>query len=105
MVMKILTSLWATAYISGDELQARLVSATMVRLSLAHGNTEDSAYGYVTHAITVGPIRRDYRAAYEWGRLALAVNERCHDAKGRARSRSRRCGSGRPTSGCWSDSL
>jgi hypothetical protein len=28
--------------------------ALMVRLSVEHGNTEDSAYGYVTHAITVG---------------------------------------------------
>src|SRR5206468_4180874 len=71
MVMRILTILWAPAYIAGDEVLARLISATMVRLSIAHGHTEDSAYGYVTHAIMVGPIRRDYRSAYEWGTLAL----------------------------------
>ena len=53
----------------------------MVRLSLAHGNTEDSAYGYVTHAITIGPIRKDYASAYEWGVLALHVNERFDDAE------------------------
>jgi predicted ATPase len=85
MVMRLLTSLWAPAYISGDQVLARLISATMVRLSLAHGNTEDSAYGYVTHAITVGPIRRDYRSAYEWGQLALSVNERLEDPKRRAK--------------------
>ena len=85
MVMRILTSLWAPAYISGDQLLARLISATMVRLSLTHGNTEDSAYGYVTHAITIGPIRRDYQSAYEWGELALSVNERFHDTKRRAK--------------------
>jgi predicted ATPase/transcriptional regulator with GAF, ATPase, and Fis domain len=85
MVMRILTILWAPAYIAGDEVLARLISATMVRLSIAHGHTEDSAYGYVTHAIMVGPIRRDYRSAYEWGTLALQVNRRFDDLKRRAK--------------------
>jgi predicted ATPase/transcriptional regulator with GAF, ATPase, and Fis domain len=85
MVLRMLTILWAPAYISGDEVLARLISATMVRLSLEHGHTEDSAYGYVTHAIMVGPIRKDYRSAYEWGTLALSVNSRFHDLKRRAK--------------------
>ncbi len=85
MVMRLLTSVWAPAYISGDQILARLISAEMVRLSLAYGNTEDSAYGYVTHAITIGPIRRDYRSAYEWGELALSVNRRFGDVKRRAK--------------------
>lgn len=85
MVMRILTILWAPAYISGDEILARLISATMVRLSLKYGHTEDSAYGYVTHAITVGPIRRDFRSSYEWGVLALQVNARFNDVKRRAK--------------------
>jgi predicted ATPase len=61
--MRILTILWSPAYIAGDEVLARLVSATMVRLSLTRGITGDSAYGFVTHAITIGPLRRDYEAA------------------------------------------
>jgi predicted ATPase len=85
MVLRILTSLWSNAYIAGNQVLARLISATMVRLSLVHGNTEDSAYGYVTHAITIGPMRGDYQAAYEWGELALKVNERFNDAKRRAK--------------------
>ena len=85
MMLRILTALWAPSYLSGDQLLTRLISATMVRLSLLHGNTEDSAYGYVTHAITIGPIRGDYESAYEWGELALRVNERFNDAKRRAK--------------------
>ena len=85
MVMRILTILWAPAYIAGDDTLARLISATMVRLSVTHGHSEDSAYGYVTHAIMVGPIRRDYRSAYEWGTLALQVNSRFNDLKRRAK--------------------
>jgi transcriptional regulator with GAF, ATPase, and Fis domain/predicted ATPase len=85
LAMRILTSLWSSAYISGHQVVARWISASLVRLSLTLGNTEDSAYGYVTHAITIGPERGDYAAAYEWGRLALAVNERFDDRKRRAK--------------------
>ena len=83
--MRILTLMWAPVYISGNQRLTSLISAMMVRLSLAFGNTEDSAYGYVTHAITVGPVRRQFEAAYEWGELALAVNERFGDTKRRAK--------------------
>lgn len=85
MVMNILTDIWSPAYITGDAVLARLISATMVRLSLVFGNVEESAYGYVTHAITVGPVREDYQSAYEFGRLALRVNERFNDSRRRAK--------------------
>ncbi len=85
MVMNILTDIWASAYILGGPVLARLISATMVRLSLVHGNVEESAYGYVTHAITVGPARGDYLSAYEFGSLALRVNERFDDHRRRAK--------------------
>jgi len=85
MVMSILTDIWASAYLVGDPILARLISATMARLSLRHGNVEESAYGYVTHAITVGPAREDYESAYEFGRLALRVNERFNDSRRRAK--------------------
>src|SRR6266540_3869625 len=85
MVMSNLTDIWASAYLVGDPILARLISATMARLSLRHGNVEESAYGYVTHAITVGPAREDYESAYEFGRLALRVNERFNDSRRRAK--------------------
>jgi predicted ATPase/tRNA A-37 threonylcarbamoyl transferase component Bud32 len=85
MVMNILTTIWSPAYIFGDQILTRLISATMVRLSLIHGNSEESAYGYATHAITVGPLREDYKAAYEFGSLALQVNQRFNDSSRRAK--------------------
>lgn len=84
-VMAVLTTNWSAAYIVGEPTLARLISATLVRLSLEHGNCEESAYGYVTHAITVGALRADYRAADEYGRLALAVNRRLDDRRLRAK--------------------
>ncbi len=85
MVMNLLTTIWSSAYISGEQALTRLISATMVRLSLRHGNSEESAYGYATHAITVGPVRADYESAYEFGVLALRVNERFNDSRLRAK--------------------
>ncbi len=85
MVLNILTTIWSSTYILGDAILARLISATMVRLSLTHGNAEESAYGYVTHAITVGPILQDYESAYQFGQLALAVNEKFDDSRLRAK--------------------
>src|SRR5262249_4900349 len=78
-VMRLLTILWSSAYISGNQVLTRLISATMVRLSIEFGNSEESAYGYATHTITVGPVRGDYESAYSWGELALKVNERLND--------------------------
>jgi predicted ATPase len=83
--MRLLTLIWAPVYISGHQRLTSLISATMVRLSIEHGNTEDSAYGYVTHAITIGPIQRQFAQAFEWGELAIAVNERFDDIKRRAK--------------------
>jgi len=85
MVMNILTDIWSPAYILGDATLARLISARLVRLSLEHGQCEESAYGYVTHAITVGPVRHDYEAAFAFGLLALQVNERFDDRRRRAK--------------------
>jgi transcriptional regulator with GAF, ATPase, and Fis domain/predicted ATPase len=85
MAMRLLTVMWAPSYISGNQRLTSVISAMMVRLSLAHGNTPDSAYGYVTHAITVGPVSRDYAQADAWGDLALAVNTRFGDRRHRAK--------------------
>jgi predicted ATPase/signal transduction histidine kinase len=85
LLMSMLTDMWSAAYILGDPTLARLISATMVRLSLQHGNVEESAYGYVTHAITVGPVRGGYAAAHAYGLLALEVNRRFDDTRLRAK--------------------
>ncbi len=85
LVMTMLTDIWSATYIVGQPTLARLISARLVRLSLQHGHCEESAYGYVTHAITVGAVRAQYEEAYAYGRLALAVNERFDDRRRRAK--------------------
>jgi predicted ATPase/transcriptional regulator with GAF, ATPase, and Fis domain/tRNA A-37 threonylcarbamoyl transferase component Bud32 len=83
--VKLLTILWAPAYISGESPLSDLVGARMVSLSLRHGNCEESAYGYVAFGMTIGWRLGDYAEGYEWGRLGIALNERLADLRLRAR--------------------
>lgn len=85
LAMGMLTEMWSSAYILGHTTLARLISATLVRLSLQRGQRAESAYGYVTHAITVGAVRGNLQEAHAFGRLALAVNRRFDDTRRRAK--------------------
>jgi len=87
MGMRLLMTTWAPAYVAGDDRLYVVISARMVHLSLAYGNTEASAYAYVVHGVTVGAGLGDYAAGFELGRLALAVNERFDDRALRAKVR------------------
>jgi formate hydrogenlyase transcriptional activator len=85
LCMRLLMNVWASAYIAADADLIDWIAAKMVRLSLAHGNTEESASGYVIHGITVGSRLGDYAAGHEFGKLALRVNERFDDLRSRAK--------------------
>ena len=77
MMMRLCTNLHTSCYLSGDKTLTMLNTATMVRLSLVHGNCAESAYAYALYAaMLLVPLRRDYLAAYEFGQLALRVNDR-----------------------------
>jgi PAS domain S-box-containing protein len=82
--MALLQAMWVSAYVSGAGRLGDLLAARIVRLSLQHGNTKASAFGYLHHAITVGSVLGQYERGAEFGRLALAVNERFADLRLRA---------------------
>ncbi len=85
-LMQLLANLHTSCFLSGDKPLTLLNTATMVRLSLTHGNIAESAYAYALHAAMLeGPIREDYRAAYEFGTLALRLNERLFNPALRAK--------------------
>lgn len=85
LAMRLLMTMWAPSYISGDMTLTALIAAKMVSLSLQWGNTEESAYGYVTYGAAVTIRRMDYVSSLAFGRLALAVNERFEDLGARAK--------------------
>ena len=78
-LMTLLAALHTPCYLAGDKALTLLNTATMVRLSLLHGNTEESALAYVLYAMYLGPIRGDYSTAYDYGQLALHLHDRLPD--------------------------
>jgi len=84
--MTLLSTMHTSCFLSGDKPLTLLNIATMVRLSLTHGNVEESAYAYVLYAaMLLGPVKEDYRSAYEFGLLALRLNERLYHPAVRAK--------------------
>jgi predicted ATPase/transcriptional regulator with GAF, ATPase, and Fis domain len=83
--MQLLASLHTPCYLSADKILTLLNTALMVRLSLTHGNINESALAYVLYGMMLGPIKGDYASAYEFGLLALHLNERLPDAGFRAK--------------------
>lgn len=87
MVMTLLASLHTSCYLSANKCLTLLNTTAMVRLSLLRGNSEESAYGYVLHAMHIGPIRGDFADAYEFGMLAIRLSDRFNNSAFKARVR------------------
>ena len=51
----------------------------MANLSLAHGHTPASAFGYAFFGLTHVAALQDYGGAYELGRLAMSLAEKIAD--------------------------
>ena len=61
------------------------INAKMVNLCMKHGNTADSAIGYMVFgSIFLGGILGDYRRGHEFGRLALDLVEKYDNAQQKA---------------------
>ena len=75
-IIKLLSNLHTSCYLVGDKILTLLNTSKMVHLSLTRGNAPESAHAYVLHAMHLGPIRGDYKSAYEFGLLAMRLNER-----------------------------
>jgi predicted ATPase/two-component sensor histidine kinase len=74
--LNVLTAVLPPAFFT-DENFVCLVLCRMANLSLAHGNSDASSLGYAYLGMVAGPVFGDYSAAFDFGRLGLAlVDER-----------------------------
>ncbi len=55
-----------------------LATLKIVNLSLQHGNTDSSAFGYVWYGMFLGSVLGDYETGYVAGTLALQLNDHFH---------------------------
>jgi predicted ATPase/signal transduction histidine kinase len=77
--MQILMNMTGPAYFTDQNLLA-LIALKMVNLSIEYGNSEVSAHGYAFWGIIAGSRLNDYESGYDFGRLALSLNDKFSDS-------------------------
>jgi PAS domain S-box-containing protein len=85
-VVNVLSGVMTAALVTDAHLTA-LVTCRLVNLSLEHGHTEASCYGYVCLGLVAGPHFGDYQAGFRFGQLGYDLVER----QGFGRFRGRVC--------------
>ncbi|HZF54169.1 MAG TPA: AAA family ATPase [Polyangiaceae bacterium] len=71
--------IFPTAYFLSPTLLG-LVALKEVNISLDHGSSAVSSYGYMTYAMLLAKAFGEYEEAYEYGRLALDLNRKFNRA-------------------------
>ncbi|HLM71416.1 MAG TPA: AAA family ATPase, partial [Polyangiaceae bacterium] len=74
IALKILGNLFAVGFILSPVLLA-LVSVMQANIALKHGHSEEAAFGYLAYGFVLATIGQ-YQPAYEFGRLAIDLNEK-----------------------------
>ena len=87
----LLASISASAYMADQGLFALLV-LRIVRLSLEHGNSRLSAFGYVIYGVLLAAALDDPATGREFGQLAVELSARFRDPMLHARVRYLRAG-------------
>jgi predicted ATPase/class 3 adenylate cyclase len=75
VAMRVIVTLSAAAYATEPDVFPQLVFR-LVRMSLRHGNTPESAFGYVCYGLALCAVLRDYDGGLAFGRLALGMVDR-----------------------------
>ena len=73
--LPLLFNLWALAYLSTNLSYITLSTLKAVHISLKNGNSKNSAFGYTLYGLILRN-QENYEAAYEFGSLALKLNEK-----------------------------
>jgi predicted ATPase/signal transduction histidine kinase len=74
-VMSVLSIFFRPAYLVDSNL-TQLIACYMVNISLTHGTTEASAYGYVGFGLFLGPVFHRYHDGDRFAELAIRLIER-----------------------------
>ena len=74
-VMSIMENLPAPSYFYNMNMFA-FINLKMANLSLQYGNTEVSSFAYATYGMIIGSVFGHYDLGYEFGQLALRLNDR-----------------------------
>jgi len=81
LAMKLLMEICAPAFTTGNRNLLGLAALKMTNLSLRYGNAPESAYAYNSFGIFLVTGPGDLKNGYEFGKLAVALNERFPNRK------------------------
>ncbi|MGK5092572.1 AAA family ATPase [Deltaproteobacteria bacterium TL4] len=62
------------------------VAVKMMNLSLKYGNTKQSSFAYMTYGVILGPALGDYKAGYDFGTMALKLDEKFNNLETRCKN-------------------
>jgi len=83
--VRLLTEIFAAAFLSGSGNLFPYLVLKLVNLSLEHGNSPESPFAYAAYGMLLCGALDDPATAMEYGRLAVATNERFDDISQKAR--------------------
>ena len=75
----LLMEIFPPAFLSGAGNLFHFLVARSVNLSLIHGNSAETAFAYAAYGMLLSGALNDQRQGYEYGKLALAMNESFDD--------------------------
>lgn len=75
VILHLLSSLTPATFFVDPSLYP-VVLLRQVNISLRYGNSDISAFGYGSYGFMLAGIMKQFEAGYEFGRLALALNQR-----------------------------
>ncbi len=81
---RLLRDMWVICYHLGS-LAIHIVAMKMVQLSIAHGNTGSSAFGYIVYSFAVMLHFEDIEEGYRVGQIGLALQDRFQDREAEAK--------------------
>ncbi|MBK7002519.1 MAG: AAA family ATPase [Rhodoferax sp.] len=82
--MQLLRWLFQAAFMSGRASLVALGISKMILLSLQHGNSETSSFGYVMYGHIFGGVQGDFKTGYPYGALGVNLSNRLNNISVRA---------------------
>ena len=83
--LRMLTEIGPSAYILGNDNLYALTQLKVTNLTLLYGNAPESAYAYIVFGTVLAGVFGKLQAAENFGKLALALNEKMGDVEFRCR--------------------
>lgn len=85
VAIRLLMEIFPAAFLSGSGTLLPYLVLKSVNLALRHGNCAESAFAFAAYGMVLCGVLDDPALGYEWGRLAIAINDRLDDLPLKAR--------------------